>query len=121
MNPKTKDIIVSKEILNLFKNNVRIIDKRHLAGMWPVDVFMLKRLQDLLPQMFDKNILEKYDLAIGYKGKDIKGDFAKAGIKYVDDRIINHILIHGIPVPWQLLKKAGIDHQKFEVVLTQRM
>jgi hypothetical protein len=116
-----KDIVVSKEILGLFKNSVRIIDRKHLAGMWPVDARQLIKLKDMLPQLFlDENIMKKYDLAIGYNGKTVKKDLPKLGVELVEDRIINDIFIHGIPVPWHLLRKAGIDYKKFDIVLTPK-
>jgi hypothetical protein len=116
-----KDIIVPKEILNLFKNSVRIIDKKHLAGMWPVDIGHIKQLQKVLPELFaNEAIMKRYDIAITYNGKSMKGDFSKLGLDLIEGRIKNDIFIHGIPVPWQLLKKAGIDHQKFSVYLTPR-
>lgn len=116
-----RDIIVSKELLNLFKNSVRIIDKKHLAGIWPVDLQQLRKLKELLPEIFlDKAIMKKYDLAIGYQGKTVKNDLQKLGVDLVDTRIINDIFIHGIPVPWHLLRKAGIDYKKYNFYLTPK-
>ena len=121
MKKPLKDIVVSKEILGLFRNSVRIIDKKHLAGMWPVDVRQLVKLKEMLPQLFmDENIMKKYDIAIGYQGKTIKNDLPKLGVELVDERIIKDIFIHGIPVPWHLLRKAGIDYKKFDIVLTPK-
>jgi hypothetical protein len=120
MKTTKEDIVLSKEVLNLFKNNVRIIDKKHLSGIIAIDIHMIERLKKVLPEMFDESIMKKYDISIGYTGKDIKKDFAQMGIEYNEKRIIEHIRLIGIPVPWQLLKKAGIDNQKFNVVLTPK-
>jgi len=121
MKPVIKDIVVSKEILNLFKNSVRIIDKKHLAGMWPVDIRQLQKLQTLLPKLFmEENIMKRYDIAIAYNGKTIQKDFPKIGLVHIDERIIIPIHTQGIIVPWQLLRKAGIDHKKFNIVLTPK-
>lgn len=116
-----KDLVVSKEILGLFQNSVRIIDRKHLVGMWPVDARLLTKLRPMLPELVgDENIMRKYDLAIGYNGKTMKNDFSTIGLDLIEDRIVNNILIHGIPVPWQMLKKAGIDNKKFDVTLTPK-
>jgi hypothetical protein len=121
MNPNVNDVIVPKELINLFKNSIRIIDKKHLAGMWPVDARQLKKLQAVIPELFaEANIMNKYDIAITYQGKTMKNDFSKVGVDFIEDRIIKDLYIHGIPVPWQLLKKAGIDSKKFNVILTPK-
>ncbi len=121
MTPIKKDILIPKELLELFKNSVRIIDKKHLAGMWPVELKYLKQLQKKMPELFgNEAILKKFDFAISYNGKSMKNDLSKIGIEIIDERKINNILIHGIPVPWQLLKKAGVDHQKINITLTPK-
>jgi len=120
MKPKRKDLVVSKEILDLFKNSIRIIDKKHLVGIWPVDARQLKKLQTVLPDLFmDENIMKRYDIAIAYKGKTIKNDFSKIGLEFNEERIIRYPLF-GIPIPWRMLRIAGVDHKKFNVVLTPK-
>jgi hypothetical protein len=122
MNTIKKDIIIPKELLILFKNSVRIIDKKHLAGMWPVDLKQIAKLQKMLPELFgDEAIMKKYDIAITYNGKSMKVDFQKIGLDLIDERRVHDILIHGIPVPWQLIKKAGIDNKKFNFILTPKI
>jgi len=120
MEPKKNDVIVSKEILNLFKNSVRIVDKRHLAGIFPINPELLERLRKKLPELFDESILKKYDIAIGYQGKAMKADFLRFGIDELDKRIVKNIIIQGIPVPWQLLKKANLYDEKFNIYLTPK-
>jgi len=120
MELKGNDIIVSKDVLKLFKNSVRVIDDWHLQGIIAIDPSMLIKLQKVLPEMFGKNILEKYSISIAYKGKDIKRDFINAGFEFKEERFIDKIHLAGIPVSWQLLKKAGIDHKKFDVLLAPK-
>ena len=119
MKSNVNDIIVSKEVLKLFKNTVRVVDNWHTTGIVATEPKILSRMQKFLPEMFDESIMKKYDIAIGYKGKEIKNDFARLGMEF-PERFTDKILICGIPVPWQLLKKAGIDHQKFNVILTPK-
>ncbi len=116
-----KDIIIPKEMLDLFKNTTRIIEKNHLSGFWPPDMHNLKQLQKMMPELFgNEAIMKKYNVAITYVGKSMKNDFAKMGFEFNEARIVNNVLIHGIPVPWQLLKNAGIDHKKFNIMLTPK-
>ena len=76
-----KDILIPKEILNGLQNSVRIIDKRHLAGYWPVEFRQLKQLQKVLPEIIGNEALaNKFDLAIGYKMKPERNDLAKSGL-----------------------------------------
>jgi hypothetical protein len=122
MNIIKKDIIIPKELLILFKNSVRIIDKKHLSGMWPVDLKQIGKLQKIMPELFrDEAIMKKFDLAVTYNGKSMKVDFHKIGLDLIDERRVQDILIHGIPVPWQLIKKAGIDNKKFNFILTPKI
>ena len=51
----------------------------------------------------------------------MKDDFVKLGFEFNESRIINNINYHGIPVPWQLLKNAGIDNKKFGIILTPKV
>lgn len=119
--PFSKDIVIPREILNSLPNSVRIIDKKHLAGMWPVNLSHIRQLQNKLPSLFkDESVMNKFNLAITYKGKAMKTDFSKAGIDLIQDRVLPDILINGIPIPWQFLKKAGIDYRKFEIILTPK-
>jgi len=105
----------------MFQNSIRVIDKKHLAGYWPVDFRQLKQLQKVLPELLGSEALaKKFDLAIAFKGKPIKSDLNKSGFEFIGDRILPDIWIHGIPVPWPWLKKAGIDYKKFNVVLTPK-
>ena len=120
MDIKINDVIVSKEILILFKNSVRIVDKKHLAGIFPIDHELLAKLRDKLPELFNDSILKRYDIAIGYQGRAMKADFMKFGIDEMDKRIVNNIIIRGIPVPWQLLKKANIYNEKLNIYLTPK-
>lgn len=120
MKSNGNDIMVSKEVLKLFKNSVRVIDFWRTQGIVAVDPKILVKLQKVLPEMFDKSILDKYNISIAYKGKEIKKDFAKMGFEFKEERFIDKIQLGGIPVSWQLLKKAGIDHQKFDVLLTPK-
>lgn len=115
------DIIIPKEILNGLQNSIRIIDKKHLAGYWPVEFKQLRKLQELMPEILGSEALaRKYDLAIGYKVKPVRGDLAKSGLQFLEDRVVPGILIRGIPVPWTFLQNAGIDNRRFEVVLTPK-
>ena len=120
METKVNDVLVSKEVLNLFKNSTRIIDKLHIRGIRMIDAQLLKKLNEKLPEVCTESIMKKYNLAIGYQGKTVKEDFAKMGIANIDDRILSDIWIHGIPVPWQLLNKAGIDYKKFNMYYTSK-
>lgn len=116
-----RDIVIPKEMLELFKNSIRIIEKNHLAGFWPPDLMELKKLQKSIPELFgNAAIMKKYDVAITYNGKSMKNDFSKMGFDFSNDRIVTDIFIQGIPVPWRLLKNAGIDHKKFNVILTPK-
>ena len=70
---RVKDIVISKEVLALFKNSVRIVDCLHPAGMWPVDMLKLKELQEKMPHLLkDREIMRKYDIAISYKDKVLR-------------------------------------------------
>jgi hypothetical protein len=120
MEKQVNDILVSREVLKLFKTSVRIIDKKHLAGIFPIDPGLLIRLKKTIPEMFNDSILKKYNVAVGYQGKTIQSDFAKLGIQEKEIRIENNIWICGIPVPWQMLRKADIDYKKFNVYLTPK-
>lgn len=116
-----KDILIPKEILNGLQNSVRIIDKKHLAGYWPVEFRQLKQLQKVLPEiMGNEAIANKFDLAVGYKMKPERNDLAKSGLQVIADRIVPDIWLVGIPIPWILLRRAEIDHRKFEIVLTPK-
>ncbi len=116
-----KDILIPKEILNGLQNSVRIIDKKHLAGYWPVEFRQLKQLQKVLPEIIGNEALaNKFDLAIGYKMKPERNDLAKSGLQVIADRIVPDIWLVGIPIPWILLRRAEIDHRKFEIVLTPK-
>ncbi|PKQ63132.1 hypothetical protein BZG02_10240 [Labilibaculum filiforme] len=67
---RVKDIVISKEILSLFKGSIRIVDRLHPAGMWPVDILKLKELRERIPELMkDKDIMKRYDVAIVYKDK----------------------------------------------------
>lgn len=119
--PKNGDIVISKELLVMFNNNVRILEKHPTGGMWPVDISHIKRLQKVLPQLVEQEALQKqYELAIAHKGKSLKADALKSGIAFDAQRIVNKVQLIGIPVPWTLLKKAGIDHKAFDVVLVPK-
>lgn len=122
MKPEPKDILVPKEILGIFKNSVRIIDKRITAGMWPVEARQFARLRKIVPELFSEaNIMNRYNFAVTYTGKKIQNDLVRNGFEFEEKRIIKNIFIYGIPVPWQMLKKAGIDHKKINVILTPKM
>lgn len=117
-----KDLFVPKEMLDLFQNSVRIIDKRGTAGHWPVNAKIISQLKGILPEVFrNEAILKKFDVGINYKGNTIKNDFAKLGLEFNEARIINNIYFHGIPVPWQLLRNVGIDYKKFDIILTPKI
>jgi hypothetical protein len=117
-----KDITIPKEIFKLFPNAVRITDKRSSIGMWPVDPSKIGKLRTVVPEIFEnETIKKKFDIAVGYNGKSMKTDFAKIGIDVMPDRIINNIMLHGIPVPWTYLRKAGIDNKKFNMFLIPNM
>jgi hypothetical protein len=117
-----RDIIIPKEMQDVFKNSIRIIDKKHLAGFWPVDLMHLKQLQKMIPELFrDEAIMKKYDIAVTYTGNNMKADLSSIGIESINDRLIKNIFIYGIPVPWQLLKKAGVDYKKINIVLTPKV
>jgi hypothetical protein len=118
----TKDITIPKEVLNLFPNAIRIIDKKHLVGIYPVDPGNLRKLQATIPELFKNEVIkQKFDVAIGYDGKSMKVDFNKLGIPMLPERIVRDIWIHGIPIPWIYLKKAGIDNKKFNFVLVPKV
>jgi hypothetical protein len=120
MKSNENDIIVSKEVMKLFNHSVRVIDNWHTRGIVAIDPKILGRLQKVLPEMFDKSIMEKYNISISYKGNEMKNDFAKMGIEFKEERFTDKIQLGGIPISWQLLKKAGIDNQKFDVLLTPK-
>ena len=90
--------------------------------MWPIDLKQIAKLQKMLPELFgDEAIMKKYDIAITYNGKSMKVDFQKIGLDLIEERRVHDILIYGIPVPWQLIKKAGIDNKKFNIFLTPKI
>lgn len=120
MKPNVGDVVVSKEIIDLFKNSVRIIDKRHLYGMWPVDVKDIERLQVFFPEIFEKSdIRERYNIGIGYRGKTMKEDFSKLGFDF-EEELVRKLPPVTIPIPWHFLRRAGIDHRKFNFYLTPK-
>jgi hypothetical protein len=122
MAPINKDLVIPKELIPLFKKNLRIIDKHKLSGFFPPDILQFEKLKKLLPELLGQpQIMQKYDLAIEYKGKSIKADFSKLGIEIHESRIVSNIFINGIPVPWTMLRRAGIDHQKIGLYLTPKM
>lgn len=116
-----KDLTIPKELLNLFKNSARIVEKKKLAGFWPPDLQILKELEKSLPELFaNEAIMKKYDVAVTYTGRAMKNDLKKMGLLFNEERIVKDFFVHGIPVPWQLLKKAGINHQKIGVILVPK-
>ena len=81
----------------------------------------MKQLQKVLPEIIGNEALaNKFDLAIGYKMKPERNDLAKSGLQVIADRIVPDIWLVGIPIPWILLRRAEIDHRKFEIVLTPK-
>jgi hypothetical protein len=52
--------------------------------------------------------------------KPERNDLAKSGLQVIADRIVPDIWLVGIPIPWILLRRAEIDHRKFEIVLTPK-
>jgi|WetSurMetagenome_2_1015567.scaffolds.fasta_scaffold545002_2 hypothetical protein len=119
MKPNAKDIVISKEILDVFRNSVRVVGKPSV-GIYPLEARQLLRIKELVPELFaNEAILKKYDLGLSYRGKTMKADFAKLKIEFSEDRIIKIPLVT-VPVPWQMLKRANIDYRKIGLCLTPK-
>jgi hypothetical protein len=117
-----KDLVIPREMLNEFKVSIRVIDKRHWQGIWPIDLRIRKVFEQRFPELFkNKYFQENYDMAIVYKGKNLKKDIAKFGFDAIETKVYERIFLRGIPVPWDLLRKLNIDHKKFDVMFTPRM
>lgn len=76
-----ENVLVTKELITLFKNQVRIIDIKHPDGIWPVDIRQLKRLRTLFPELLDDKILKGYDVVVTYSGKNMEEDFKRLEIQ----------------------------------------
>lgn len=111
-----KEIVIPPQLMKLFvKDPIRITDFGQTQGMYPPTPVYLKRLKDMMPEVFaDKAIMGKYDVALTYTGNSLKTDLAKKGIDLQDTRIINKFRLNGI-----LMKKIKIDG--FNVVLSPKM
>jgi hypothetical protein len=119
--PLKNDFTIPKELMKEFPTSLRIVDKKFTGGFWPVELKYIKKLQESLPNVFgNPAIMNRFNLAVTYQGKSMKVDFAKAGIEFIEDRILHDFWIHGIPVPWQYLVKAGIDNKKFGVMFVPK-
>jgi hypothetical protein len=117
-----KDLVIPREMLNEFRVSVRVIDKRRWIGIWPIDMRIRKIFEQQFPELFrNKNFLENYEMAIVYKGNNLKKDIEKFGFGAIETKIYERMFIRGIPVPWELLRKMHIDHKKFDVMFTPRM
>ena len=51
-----QDIIIPKEILNGLQNSIRIIDKKHTAGIKPVEFRELGKLREIMPEIIGNQI-----------------------------------------------------------------
>lgn len=116
-----KDLVIPKELLNEFRVTVRVIDKKHLAGMWPVDARIQKIFQERFPRLYENDsILRNYDLAMVYKGRKLKSDLKKLHLDFEKLKIRDDIIINGIPVPWTILRKLNINHRRFDLIYTPK-
>lgn len=105
---KAKDIVISKEILRLFKNSIRVVDRLHPAGMWPVDMLKLKELQERLPELLkDKDIANRYDIAVIYKDKVLREKSVSRKRGSLSIRTVEKE-----PLKLKLIGSAGIKVQK---------
>lgn len=112
-----KDLVIPQELLNEFRVTIRVIDKKHLAGMWPVDARIQKIFHGRFPRLYaNENIMKNYDLALVYKGRRLKKDLEKLDLDLNKIRIEEDIIINGIPVPWTILRKLNINHRKFDLI-----
>jgi hypothetical protein len=111
-----KEIVIPPQLMKLFvKDPIRITDFGHTQGMFPPTPDYLKRLKDMMPEVFaDKSIMGKFNVALIYTGNSMKSDFAKLGLDFTDKRIINKFILNGI-----IMKKIKIDG--LNVVLTPKM
>jgi hypothetical protein len=121
MSVEKKDLVIPHELLSSFEGNIRIFHGNPTAGIWPVDPILLKKVLDHYPELAkSQRIKEHFNVAVVYKGKDIKKDIEKSGIKLEETRIIKDIFIRGIPVPDIFLKDLKLDPAKFEVIIAEK-
>ena len=125
---KSSDVLIPKELLEHFGKRTKIVFRVPLAGIYPLPLKEFGRLVDSIPHVFkNDNVLKTFDVAINMKIKKPTPDIFKIpevltlGLDKSKIRLVDDILINGIPVPWQIIKKAGIDHNKVKVLLVPRM
>jgi len=122
MNIEKKDLLIPHELLSSFQGNVRVVSLGPTAGIWPIDPGLLKKIFEHYPEMAkSERMKEKYNVAVIYKGKDIKKDIESSGIKVDEARILHNVIIRGIPVPDLFLKDLKIDPAKFELVISEKI
>ena len=115
------NIVINARILDKFKGSVRIVDKRYWAGIPAIDAKILEKLRAKLPEIVgDKEIAEMYDFAVVAPTREFSKDFKDLGIKEFSVRIKELKSVRGIPVSWHLLKNAGLDYNKINVVLVPK-
>ena len=115
-----KGIVISEEILRLFKDEARIVNKKDWIGLFALKAKYIKELQLKFPELMSEKIAMHYDFSIGYSGTTAKSDFAKFSHTLPEEKVQKYKLIQGIPVPWRLLQKAGLDYKKFNMLLTPK-
>lgn len=116
-----KDLVIPREMLNEFRVSVRVIDKKHWIGLWPIDVGMHKIFEKQFPTLYrNESFRKNYDLAMVYKGRNIKSDLSKLKIDVSKTRTYDGTIINGIPVPWYLLRRMELDYKKFDFVFTPK-
>lgn len=121
MSDSIEKIVVTPKVLELFGGTARIIDRRYWIGLRRIDKDILKQLQSRLPEVFNnKEISSSYDVAVVSTTRVYSKDFKDLGIKEFAPRYKELHNVRGIPVPWYLLKKAGFDYNKINVVLVPK-
>lgn len=116
-----KDLVIPQGLLTKFSNAVRIIDKKNIVGIKPLNPELLTKMESSFPEFFnDKRFQSNFEVALTYKGRNIKGDMEKAGIKLDQSRISKDIFIRGIPVPDKFLKDLALNPAKFGIIFAQK-
>lgn len=121
MGNSNEHIVINARVLEKFKGSVRIIDKKYWAGIPAIDAKLLEKLRTKLPQVIgDKEIASMYDFAVVAPTREFSKDFKDLGIKEFSVRIKELKSVRGIPVPWYLLRDAGFDYNKINVILVPK-
>lgn len=117
---KDESLVSIMDLAKLFdEQEFRIIKDLHLIGIYPIESTLLQQLlKRNLKFSRARNIADKYNFALHYKGRDLEKDLKELGISSKVPRITEGVIINGIPADVRVLKEAGLKFRKFDLVVT---